>query len=519
MTVVALAGNPNSGKTTLFNELTGARQHVGNYPGVTVEKKEGFYRYGEETWNIVDLPGTYSLTAYSLEEVVAREYLVRQNPEVVVNIVDASNLERNLYLTTQFMEMGFNVVVALNMVDMAEKRGVIIDPEKLSALLSVPVVPIVARTGRNLDRLVEVIAAATDGKKTGPLKISYGEDVDSALDEMERTAAAGGFLSELFNARWLALKYLENDSEIIKLGRAADAKISRTLEERAARLGSHTQSTLQATPEDVIADFRYGYVMSVVRQGVVKRMTENERLYVSDRMDKVLAHRFLGPLIMLAVIFILYEFTFSFSEVPVGWFESFFGWLGSMADAVLPEGLFKSMMISGVIDGVGGVLGFVPLILLMFLGIAFLEDSGYLARMAFMLDRIFRVFGLHGNSVMPFIVSGGIAGGCAVPGVMATRTIKSPNERLATILTLPFMNCGAKMPIFALLIGAFFSEGQALVMFGVTMVSWLGALIIARVLRSTVIRGANTPFVMVIFIFFPNRIKKRIKLIYKIFKG
>ena len=496
---IALAGNPNSGKTTLFNTLTGARQHVGNYPGVTVEKKQGTCTSDAGVFNVVDLPGTYSLTAYSLEEVVARDYLVNESPSIIVNIVDASNLERNLYLSVQFMEMGVPVCVALNMMDVAKKRGIRIDIEKLSQLLNVPVVPTVARSGEGKKKLLETIAAtivSNTDKEVAPLKISYGMDIDGALDEMETIILSDSFLTQNYPARWTALKYLENDQQIIDMGKSANADVAQTLAKIVNKVTRHLEATLDTHPEGMIADQRYGFINSLLKQNVVTYAYDRNRLQQSDKIDKIVTNRFVGPVIMVAILLGLYHFTFTYGAIPMGWFETFFGWLGSVADGVLPDGYLKSLVISGIIDGVGGVMGFVPLIMFMFLGISFLEDSGYLARMAFMLDRVFRIFGLHGSSVMAFIVSGGIAGGCAVPGVMATRTLKSPNERLATLLTVPFMNCGAKLPVFALLVAAFFSENKALVMLGITLISWVGALLVARLLRSTLIRGEATPFVM-----------------------
>ncbi len=492
---VALAGNPNSGKTTLFNALTGARQHVGNYPGVTVEKKEGTCRNDIGEFTIIDLPGTYSLTAYSLEEVVARDYLVNEKPAMVVNIIDASNLERNLYLCVQFLEMGMPVTIALNMMDVAKKRGIEIDHKKLSKLLNIPVVPTIARKGHGKKKLLQAIAARSESK-IEPLKISYGQDIDTALDEMEETIKSSSFLTKRYHARWTAIKYLENDSQIKELGSKEDKNLDSQLEIIVEKITKHLAATLDIHPEGMIADQRYGFINSILKQGIVKRYHDENRLQISDKIDKVVTNRFLGPIIMIAIIMGLYKFTFSYSEMPISWFESFFGWLSGAADSSLPEGLLKSLIVSGIIDGAGGVLGFVPLIMFMFFGISLLEDSGYLARMSFMLDRIFRMFGLHGSSVMAFIVSGGIAGGCAVPGVMATRTLKSPKERLATLLTVPFMNCGAKLPVFALLVAAFFSEHKARMMLIITLISWLGALIVARILRSTVIKGEATPFVM-----------------------
>jgi len=496
---IALAGNPNSGKTTLFNELTGARQHVGNYPGVTVAKKQGRCVNDAVQFNVVDLPGTYSLTAYSLEEVVARDYLVEERPSMIVNIVDASNLERNLYLSVQFMEMGVPVCVALNMMDVAKKRGIRINIEKLSKLLNVPVVPTIARSGEGKEKLLSTVAAslaADKGRKVVPLKISYGSDIEGALDEMEAIISSHSFLTKMYPARWTALKYLENDKQIIALGNEENPGAGSDLLSIVKSVTKHLETTLEIHPEGMIADHRYGFINSVLKQNVVTYAHDRNRLQQSDRIDKVVTNRFAGPVIMAAILMGLYHFTFTWGEIPMGWFEIFFGWLGGVADNFFPNGLLKSLVISGIIDGVGGVMGFVPLIMFMFLGISFLEDTGYLARMAFMLDRVFRIFGLHGSSVMAFIVSGGIAGGCAVPGVMATRTLKSPRERLATILTVPFMNCGAKLPVFVLLVAAFFEENKAVVMLGITLVSWMGALLVARLLRSTVIKGDTTPFVM-----------------------
>ena len=494
---LALAGNPNSGKTTLFNELTGARQHVGNYPGVTVERREGIHAYNGHSFHLVDLPGTYSLTAYSQEEIVARDFLVKGKTATVVNIVDAANLERNLYLSLQLLELGLPVCIALNMVDVAEKRGVAIDARKLSELLRSPVVATVARTGKGKADLMAAAADMAETARSGePLRISYGEDLDVALGEMEAEIAAADFLTDTYPARWIAVKYMENDLQILELGHAVDPELSNRLKVRVRQVADHLKSTLDTYPEAVIADGRYGYIHSILKQGVITHSHAEDRLYLTDRIDRVLLNRFFGPIIMMAVMLGLYHFTFTYSEAPVGWFEAIFGWLAGVTDAVMADGPLKSLLISGVIGGVGGVLGFVPLILFMFLGIAILEDSGYLARVAFMLDRVFSTFGLHGASVMPFIISGGIAGGCAVPGIMATRTLKSPRERLATLLTVPFMNCGAKLPVMALLIGAFFAHNEAWVMFGFTLLAWAGALLVAKLLRSTVLRGEATPFVM-----------------------
>ncbi len=496
-TIIALGGNPNSGKTTLFNELTGARQHVGNYPGVTVDKKEGIYTYNGYKLHIVDLPGAYSLTAYSIEEVVARDFLVGEKPEVTINIVDASNLERNLYLTLQLLELGVPVCIALNMMDVAKSRGITINHHKLSELLQIPVVPIVARTGEGKSELMKTVTEFSKKKKDRKaLVISYGADLEEAISQMQKKIESEHFMTLLYPARWIAIKYLENDTQIINKGRETDPVTAKSLEEHVRKVSRHIQQTAETYPEALIADCRYGYISSLLKQGVMRQQYDKDRLYTSDKTDMLLTNRFFGPVIMLMILMGLYQFTFTYSELPVSWTESFFSWLGELAYNNLPDGLLRSLIISGIIDGVGGVLGFAPLIMFMFFGIAILEDSGYLARVAFMLDRIFRVFGLHGSSVMAYIISGGIAGGCAVPGVMATRTLRSPRERIATLLTVSFMNCGAKLPVFALLIAAFFNENEAMMMFAITLIAWFGALIIAKILRLTIIKGESTPFVM-----------------------
>lgn len=500
---IALAGNPNAGKTTLFNRLTGSRQHVGNYPGVTVEKKEGIYpSVSGARMNIVDLPGTYSLTAYSVEEVVARDFLIREKPRVVINIADAANLERHLYLTCQFLELGVPIVIALNMIDVARVRGIAIDIRKLSEMLNVPIVAISARSGEGVEELMEVAEKiALADKAWQPVHIAYGDDIDGAILEMEEQIEENSFLTDIYSCRWLALKYLENDAQLIAHGHQFAKehgleKIVDYLEEKVETVGKHLLTTMATYPEAIVADHRYGYIKSIMRQGVISYTFDEDRLYTSDRIDKIVTNRFFGPVIMLAVLLGLYHFTFTYSEIPVGWLESLFGWTANFLTRTLPDGHLKSLLVSGIIGGVGGVMGFVPIIMFMFFGIAVLEDSGYLARVAFMMDRIFRIFGLHGSSVMAYILSGGIAGGCAVPGVMATRTLRSPRERMATLLTAPFMNCGAKLPVLALMIGTFFSNNQALFMFMLTLLAWVVALLVAKFLRLTVLKGEPTPFVM-----------------------
>ncbi|EAT14759.1 ferrous iron transport protein B [Desulfuromonas acetoxidans] len=494
---IALAGNPNSGKTTLFNAITGARQHVGNYPGITVERKEGSLNLNDTRVNIVDLPGCYSLSAFSQEELVARKVLVDERPDIVVDIVDATKLERHLYLAIQFFELGIPVMLTLNMMDEANKKGLRIDTEKLSTLLKCPVVETVARSGEGKQELLEKALhyAADRGGVWEPLEISYGADLDTALNAMVEKIEAARFMTNRYPARWVALKYLESDDEIVTAGRSIGS-VAFELEEMVSEVDTHCRTTLNTTPEALIADYRYGLINSILRQDIIERPQQVDRRELTDKLDNVLTNRLFGPLIMFGVLYAMFQITFTLGEIPMGWFESFFGWLGNTATALIPDGMLQSLIVSGVIDGVGGVMGFVPLIAIMFLMIAFLEDSGYMARVAYMLDRVLRMFGLHGCSAMPFIISGGIMGGCAVPGVMATRTLRSPKEKLATLITAPFMPCGAKLPVFLLLIAAFFSENEAQIMFSITLGAWAMALLVSKLLRSTIIKGEPTPFVM-----------------------
>ena len=491
---IALAGNPNSGKTTIFNNITGARQNVGNWPGVTVEKKSGVVKYKEREIEVVDLPGIYSLTAYSIEEIVARNFLIEEKPDVVIDIVDSANLERNLYLAVQFLELGVPIIIALNMVDVSEARGITIDVKRLSEMLEIPVVPTVARTNKGTDELLDqTVTLATERQGWRPANLCYGGDVITGINDIEKLLGEKDSYRNKYPKRWLAIKCLEGDQPILDMIKE-DKTIGQECLKICEKINKHIKTTLDQDTESLISDYRYGYIVGITKE-VVKRKRES-RLYLSDKIDKVLTNRILGPIIMLVILYGIYEFTFRGSEIPVIWFEKFFELLSMMVSAVLPESIFRSLIVSGVIDGVGSVLSFVPLLMFMFFAIAILEDSGYIARIAYMMDRVLRWFGLHGSSVMALIISGGISGGCAVPGVMATRTLKGSKERIATMLVLPFMNCGAKLPVFAMLIAAFFAKNEAMIMFLLTLLSWCFALIAAKLLRITILKGAKTPFVM-----------------------
>jgi len=491
---VALAGNPNAGKTTIFNALTGARQHVGNWPGVTVEKKEGIIKHAGREIHVIDLPGTYSLTAYSLEELIARNFIVESRPDVVVDVVDASNLERNFYLATQLMEMGAKLVIALNMIDVAHGRSITIDHKKLSELLGVAVIPTNGKKGVGIEELLQSAIEAADSESDSDYrrKINYGTEIEEELDNIEKQLGPGEAILNGLSRRWLAIKLLEGDSDIIKKIEKIPGldQISKQVEESR----KHLTAIFADSPEILLTDARYGFASGAVRRAVEQGATD--RVHLSETIDRMLTHRFLGPAILVLVIYGLYTVTFRGSQPLVDALEFLFNWLSAQFTTALPEGILKSLVVSGIIDGVGGVLRFTPLIAFMFLAIAILEDTGDMARMAFMLDRVLRSFGLHGASMLALMVSGGIAGGCAVPGIMATRTLKEPKERLVTILVAPLMNCGAKMPVYALLIGAFFAEKQARMMLLLTLISWFMALMAGRIIRSTVLKGPSAPFVL-----------------------
>lgn len=491
---VALSGNPNSGKSTLFNALTGSRQHIANYPGVTVEKKSGTVIHKGIEIEVVDLPGIYSLSAFSIEEQVARNFVLEESPDMVVDVVDASNLERNLYLFVQLMELGCPLILALNMMDMAKARGIHIDVEKLSKHLGVRVIPMTARSGEGILELLDAILEEVEKPRHLPQgQISYGRDVDEALGQLERLLQGANNIPKRYPPKWLALKFLEGDQIVTQLLEAQPDLISRA-RPILADLALHTMDTIGEDLEAVIADQRYGFITSVVKH-CLRREIEN-RLNLSDRIDKVLTNRLFGPIFMLLVLYAVYLLIFWISERPVSWIETGFSFLREKADSYIRYEILRSLVTSGVIDGVGGIMGYIPLIFFMFGAIAVLEDSGYMARIAYMMDRFMRFFGLHGSSVIALIVSGGISGGCAVPGILATRTLKDNRERLATALVTPFMNCGGKLPVYAIIISAFFPEGRARMLFFLTIFSWLVALVSARLLRGIILRGPKSPFIM-----------------------
>ena len=496
---VALAGNPNSGKTTIFNNLTGARQKVSNYPGVTVERKEGICKFRGHALHVVDLPGTYSLTAYSLEEVIARNFVVDEKPDVVVDIVDASNLERNLYLALQFLELGAPLVIVLNMCDVAKSRGLHIDVERLSELLKVPIIPAVGNKRQGMDKLLEAIVdMARDKEKFNGKRISYGRELDEEIANISQVISEKASIPEKYPLHWLSLKLLENDSEIKRL-LGVDG-VNREVADALDASIRHLKRIYGDDPEELIIDGRYGYINGVYRE-TVRISTTKDRLTISDRIDKVVCNRFLALPIFLLIMYIVFQAVYSWSSLPMDWISGFFGWLGETIGGLLPAGILKSLLIGGIIKGVGAVLVFLPQILTLFLFISFLEDTGYMARVAFIMDGIMAKFGLHGKAFIPLISSFA----CAVPGIMATRTIKSYRNRMLTMLVAPFMSCSARLAVYTLLIAAFipkrpilggWGNTQGLTLFAIYLLGIVMAWLMVMLFKSTILKGEKPPFVM-----------------------
>jgi len=503
-TRVAIAGNPNSGKTSLFNCLTGTIQSVGNWPGVTVSRKEGTARLEGRTFTIIDLPGTYSLTAYSLDEVVARNFLVDERPEVVIDVVDAGNLERSLYLTAQLIEVEAPLVSALNMFDMAERRGLKIDAERLAALLGAPVVPTQGHRGIGIPQLLRACRSVADrpvGERVQ--RIHYGHEVEAELEKLTKTIAADSDVAARYVPRWVAVKLIEKDPDVQKLVRTV-SRDATAIESVATRAIISIEHHTNESAETLIAERRYGFAAGAIRECVTHTGQSIQDL--TDRIDSVVCNRFVGPVILAAVVYALFlavfkvadEWPWLLGRSPTRWVEAFFEWCQAAIEPMQPRmPLIYSLLHDGIIGGVGGVIAFVPMIMVMFLCIAVLEDTGYIARVAFLLDRPLRAFGLQGKSILAMILSGGLGGGgCAVPGVMAARTLREEKDRLVTILVAPLMNCGAKMPVYMMLIAAFFQQGKARMMFILWAISWGIALLSAWCLRRFVVKGEQTPFVM-----------------------
>ncbi len=485
---VALAGNPNSGKTTIFNNLTGARQHVGNYPGVTVEKKSGTCHHHGLKMNVVDLPGTYSLTAHSIEEMVARDFIINEKPDVVVVVLDASNLERNLYLVTQLMELGAPLVLALNMIDVARARGIEFDIQGLSALLGMPIVATVGHRNKGTGELLSAIAARAAEKEPQTAVVRYEKDLEREIAGIAELIETSSERLNGYRPRWLALKLLENDSDVRQ--KVGSPEVLDAVNKSAARL----QELFGHAPEVVVADQRYGFISGACTE--VVRSTVEARHTRSDKIDNVVTNRVLGLPLFFGLMYSVFHLTFTLGDPLMGFIESFFAWAGAALTSLWPvgaESALKSLLVDGIIGGVGGVIVFLPNIMLLFLAIAILEDTGYMARAAFIMDRAMHKIGLHGKSFIPML----IGFGCSVPAIMATRTIENRKDRLTTMLVLPLISCGARLPIYMLIIPAFFPQTwQAPMLWVIYVIGLTLAVGSAKLLKTTVFKGDSPPFVM-----------------------
>ena len=502
---VAIAGNPNSGKTTIFNNLTGTHQHVANYPGVTVEKKEGTCHHAGLTLQVVDLPGTYSLTAYSIEEVVARDFLIEEKPDVVVDVLDASNLERNLYLATQLIELGAPLLLVLNMSDVAERRGFAIHTKRLGELLGARLVRTVGHKNHGTKELLDGIVDVAEGRGVpAPVTVTYGPEIEEELAKLVALIEAERELVSRRGPRWLAVKLLEDDTVVRERVSewAADAPKLFAAAEASRR---HIQRVFGDSAEIVIADRRYGFISGACQEAVVH--TVEARHSMSDRIDAVVTHRVLGIPLFLLLTYLMFQFTFSVGAAPTGWLEQLFAWLGETVGGLWPrasESPIRSLLVDGMIAGVGGVLTFVPYIMLLFLAIAALEDTGYMARAAFIMDPVMHKMGLHGKSFIPML----IGFGCSVPAIMATRTLDTMRDRIATMFVVPLMSCSARLIVFTVLIAAFFPDKvlfqigflhvrlQPAILFSLYLLGIVLAIAGAKLLRATVVRGETTPFVL-----------------------
>ena len=482
---VVLVGNPNCGKTSLFNNVTGAKEKVGNYGGVTVDSKEGWFSIGGRKVQLVDLPGTYSLTEYSPEEMYVRTYIRDNHPDAILNIVDAGNLERNLYLTTQIMDMNIPLVVALNMWDELEKSGDKLDIEMMSRLLGARMVPLTAYNGHGVKEVLQATMDAIDESEQETLhhNVNYGTLIEDSLKEL------GDMCPEL--DRYTVLKVIENDQHAIQLldGKDNADEVKQTAAEMRQRIERDYNDDIVS----IITDLKYGFV----RGALAEALTPNPERTVGETkpgysMDRLLTNRWLALPILLVLMWLMFEATFTLGAYPQEWIESGIGWIGEWIGKAMPDGILRDMIVDGIIGGVGGVLVFLPQILILFFFISLLEDSGYMARAAFIVDRVMHRVGLHGKSFIPYL----IGFGCGVPAIMATRTLENRRDRIVTILTVPFMSCSARLPAYLLLVAAFFTANQGLILMSIYLIGILVAALTAIILSKTILKHDKTQFVM-----------------------
>ena len=485
---VGLAGNPNVGKTTVFNQLTGMHQHVGNWPGKTVEMAEGNFTHGDYRYDIIDLPGNYALSAHTIEEIVSRDFIVDDSSDAIINVVDAANLERNLYLTVQMMELGANLVLAVNMNDFARKRGHIIDMELMQELLGFPVVEINAKNAGGFDELLTTVERVAANPKDTSEKLSYGNDIKGHLMDLQELIEKDSDLLDVPSI-WTAVKLLERDTIVID--KVKDSSNGSRIMAEVDKVSRHLYDVYNESPEEVIANSRYAFIDGLVAEAVDKPDVEMET--TSDKIDKIVTNRILAPFIFVIIMFAMFQLTFTIGTPFELLIQSFFSILTHAISSYMPHGILTSLICNGIIAGVGVVVGFLPMIVLMFLFLSILEDCGYLARAAFTLDMVMhKVVGLHGKAFIPMI----LGFGCGVPAIMATRTMENEGDRILAMMLVPFMSCTSRLPIYIIFIGAFFSQHQGAVLLGIYLLGIAVALIVAAILKRTMFKGLSSPFVM-----------------------
>ena len=487
---VALLGNPNCGKTSLFNRLSGSNEHVGNYAGVTVDAKSGHFNYKGYRINIVDLPGTYSLSAYSPEEQYVVRYLRKESPDVMINVIVASNLERNLYLTTELIDMNRSMVIALNMYDELERSGAKLRYNELGAMLGVPIVPTVASSGRGITELLDTVIAVYEMRQPDVrhIHVKMSAEIEDAVDVLRADLKAKDDLPPHFATRYLAIKLLEGDPEAESLIKA-NSDYGKILEDR-DRVAADIMKRNNEDVQTAIAANKYGFIQGALAETLEVSVVHEEK--TTKIIDTIVTSRLFGFPIFLAAMFLMFWCTFELGSYPMEWIESLVSWLSRLLSGIMPEGPVKDMVVDGIIGGVGGVIVFLPNILILYFFISFMEDSGYMARVAFIMDKMMHKMGLHGKSFIPLVTGFG----CNVPAIMSTRIIESHSSRLITILILPFMSCSARLPIYVLLVGAFFPAHGALAFFCLYLLGIIVAILTARLLRRFWFKADETPFVM-----------------------
>ncbi len=493
---VALVGNPNCGKTSLFNFASGAHERVGNYSGVTVDAKVGRAEYEGYEFHLVDLPGTYSLSAYSPEELYVRKQLVEETPDIVINVIDASNLERNLYLTTQLIDMHVRMVCALNMYDETEERGDHIDYEKLSELFGTPMVPTVFTSGRGVKELFHQVIAVYEGKEDESLQfrhihINHGHEIEHGIRDIQEHLKNYPDLRQKYSTRYLAIKLLEGDKDVERLVQPLgdSLEIFQHRDTAAQRVKEETHNDC----ETAIMDAKYGFIHGALEESGYTTGDKKDTYQTTHLIDKILTNKYLGFPIFFLILLLMFTATFVIGQYPMDWIDAGVAWLGDFISQNMPDGPVKAMLVDGVIGGVGAVIVFLPQILILYFFISYMEDSGYMARAAFIMDRLMHKMGLHGKSFIPLIMGFG----CNVPAVMSTRTIESRRSRLITMLILPLMSCSARLPIYVMITGSFFAlKYRSLAMLSLYVIGVLMAIVMSRLFSAFVVKGEDTPFVM-----------------------